>query len=96
MAIAAFDEEDPFSFDDPDIAPPGYGNSSSSSSAQPTGGSSRIATAPSSSPVNNTIEQHALHSIFADGAASEVPWNVCVELSRGQMSSRIHFTFLVA
>ena len=76
MVITAFDEDDPFTFEDYDVAPLDYGNSSSSSSALPTDNSVRLRSAAGSLVMNDKIEHHALHSIFVDGAASEVPWTL--------------------
>ena len=49
-----------------------------------------VAVTPRGSAATDEIEQHALHSIFADGTASQVLWDGCVESNRDQMSSRTH------
>ena len=67
-------EDGPFAYDDYDVAPLDNGHSSSSSSALPTDNSLRLRSATASLVMNDKIEHHALHSIFVDGAASEVPW----------------------
>ena len=76
MAGFGFDDDDDMGFEDLDVAPAGYGHSTSSTSTPATGGTSHVAAALASLPAKDTIEQHALHSIFADGVASEVPSNV--------------------
>ena len=76
MAFDPFGADDPFAFADDDwIAPPAPVTVSTIITVQSSSGSiPTIASALARDmPADDKVEQHVLHSIFADGVASEVP-----------------------
>ena len=76
MATSSFDlEGDPF-FDDFDIDPGVIHATTSSSSTSLDPASSLPPRAASLDTLRNRIEQRALHAIYNDAAAEEVPWTL--------------------
>ena len=92
MVFDPFGEDDPFSQVDDDYDLALANIFPSIVTVQTPARSTRTADAlpPRGSAETDQIEQHALHSIFADGVASQVLWDGCVESNRDQMSSRTH------